>query len=332
MYYIFYYIGLIVINMTLFSNLMAASDPAVQIAKQAKNNVEHSGKHLQYTSDKVFKAFALKTNELQQLLDTRRNLEQTGLLDTSDPLGQARKRHINAKIVENIAELKTICDGNLDQLMQALDQFDQTVVQSIAQSQATRSINTNYELNLKQYMRKAKKRFDAAMKDATTYLQQCEQDKNNIACENYKRARFRIERILERKKLYETRMAVVSNNQVLSDSIRKQIKDKGFVISSRLRQLIAKLYVTFSKVTPVTIGYGEHNFSNMQFGQLDNFSQALEIVDNSVTKLNKVLDSMVNDVVGGLGKITEIDGKFVHGANLSTENELLRLQKYRSEW
>jgi len=322
------------ISVMIISNSSAAIDRAVQIAKKARDDVEYSGKNLKYASDKVFKAFAEKTSELQKLMDTQKHLEQAGLLDSNDKLGIARKRNINAKIMECIGELKQICDENLDELLSALDRFDRTIVNSISDSQATRSINTNYELSLDKYLKKAKNRFEIAMKNARNYLRQCDNGKNKRACENYKRAKIRIQRINERRKLYETRMMVVTNNQKLSNAIRKQIKNKGFVISSKLRGLISKLYITFSKVSPMTVSMGnnpEASFGSIKIGSLDEFSHTLEIVDNSLSKLNNYMNKMVNDVVGGLSNISEVSGDY-SPQQFSTEEELQYLQNMRKQW
>jgi len=327
--------GFVLLIFFINSIAYATIDRAVQIARKAKNNVEYRGKHLKAISDKVFREFALKTSELQKLLDTRKHLDQAGLLDSNDHMGKLRKRNLNAKIIANIGELKEICDNNIDALLSALDTFDRTVVQSIVDSQATRSINTNYELNLKEYIKRSSVRFDNAMQEAEKLLYDCNNGKDKRSCEKYNRSKLRLQRINETKKLYQTRMIVTTNNQKVSEAIRDQIKSKGFRISSKLRQLLTKLYITYSKVSPITVsdfGDSSSKFDSINFNELDAFSNQLEVVDSSITKLNGVMDSMVNEVIGGLGNISEVNGKFVNAAQISTEEELIFLQKLKKEW
>lgn len=313
----------------------AAVDRAMEIAKKAKNNVEFSGNELKSTSDKVFKAFAEKTAELQKLMDTRKNLEEAGLLDPNDDLGKARTRNLNAKILGKVAELKEIADSNLSSVLFALDRFDGTVAEAISDSQATRSINSNYELNVNNYLKKEKEIFAEALESAEKYLKECDNGRNKIACERYSRSKQRLERINQRKKLYKARMLVVANNQKFAELVRDQIKKKGPMVSSRLRLLLAKLYITFSKISPIAPVVGKDSstvFESAGFANMEKFLDTVVVVDDSLDKLNIELDAMVDGVLEGFGNIAKVEGKFVTQDQFSTEEELSYLNKMKQEW
>lgn len=313
----------------------AAVDRAMEIAKKAKNNVEFSGNELKSVSDKVFKAFAEKTAELQKLMDTRKNLEEAGLLDSDDELGKARTRNLNAKILGKVAELKEIADSHLSSLLFALERFDQTVAEAISDSQATRSINSNYELNANNYLKKEKEIFAEAFENAEQYLKECDNGRNQAACERYHRSKQRLERIKQRKKLYEARMLVVSNNQKFAELVRDQIKKKGPMVSSKLRKLLSNLYITFSKISPITPVVGKDSsavFESAGFANMEKFLDTLGVVDDSLDKLNTELDTMVDGILEGFGNIAKVEGKFVTKEQFSTEEELSYLNKMKQEW
>ena len=50
-------------------------------------------------------------------------------------------------------------DKNIDKLLDSLDSFDRAVADSVVDTQATRSINSNYELALNQYLKQERKTF-----------------------------------------------------------------------------------------------------------------------------------------------------------------------------
>ncbi len=156
MYVLVFYMQIAIASQNLTS---MSADRAVEIARNSRDRVERNGKTLKATSQAVFKEFADRTVALQKLIDTRKELADAGFLTKGDPAGDARRAHINAKILTEVGELKKVCDQNLDNLLYALDTFDMAVADSLVDSQATRSINSNYGLALDQYLKHEKARF-----------------------------------------------------------------------------------------------------------------------------------------------------------------------------
>jgi hypothetical protein len=126
------------------------ADRAVEIAKRSRDRVERNSNNLKASSQAVFTEFAERTATLQKLMDTRNALEAAGFLTKGDPEGDARRAHINGRILTEVGELKKVCDKNLDSLLFSLESFDAAVADSLVDTQATRSINSNYELTLDQ--------------------------------------------------------------------------------------------------------------------------------------------------------------------------------------
>ena len=315
------------------------ADRAVEIARQARDRVEISSKGVKASSDILFKEFAERTAELQKLLDTRMNLENAGLLAKGDPMGDARRANINGKILIEVGELKKVCDKNLDSLLRSLENFDRAVASSLVDSQATRSINSNYEVALDQYISQEKTRFERAAEAAQEALdnyQDNQDDKEHKRLLNqYKRAKKRLRQIEQRRKIYEARIKVASMNQEISGMIREKIRADGNDVSSRFRAVMTDLYNTFAKIIPVAESGGTGSpevLASLGFNNIEGFKNTLDIVDDATAKLSKVLDEMVNDVMAGLGEIKVMDEQGFSAGALSVEEEMEFLRQQRQNW
>lgn len=316
-----------------------SSDRAVEIAKQSRDRVERNGKNLKASSHKVFKEFAVRTVALQKLINTRRELEKAGFLKKGNPDGDARRAHINAKILSEVGELKKVCDKHLESLLFALDTFDEAVAESLVDSQATRSINSNYELALNQYLKQEKSRFLQAQQDAETTLKAYQKERDERQKKRLKskyiRAKRRLLQINERRKLYAARIKAASANQKITGLVREKIRTEGNDITSRFRQVLANLYNTFAKIVPIAEVGGTGTPSilgSLGFSNLEAVRDTLVVVDDAVDKLGKVLDDMVNDVMAGLGEIKVVKGSGLVGESISIEEEMEFLRKQREAW
>ena len=331
--------GLLIVLALLCSGQMAWADRAVEIARQARDRVEYSGKSLQSASQTLFSEFAQTTVELQRLIDVRQNLEASGLLAKGDVDGDARRAHNNGKILLEVSELKEVCDTNLTTMLTALEQFDQAVADSLVDSQATRSINSNYELALYQYLKQGKTHYQDAAADAESALQsyQAETDERvkSRLLKRYQRAKKRLIQINQRRNLYEARLKVAAVNQQVSGVVRQRIREQGNDIPSRFREVMAGIYNTFAKITPIAEFGGTGNpevLGAIGFENLGELRSTLDVVDGAIGKLGSVLDDMVTDVTGALSGIQVIDGNGSTSGTLSVEEEMGFLRQQREAW
>ena len=317
----------------------ASADRAVEIAKRSRDRIERQSQGLKTSSHSMFKAFAERTVVLQKLIDTRERLEKAGFLQKGDPEGDARRAHLNGKILTEVGALKNVCDDHLKDLLQALETFDQAMAQSLVDSQATRSINSSYEIALESYHKKEKVRFEQASRDAGKALE-AYQDATDPRLkaryyERYKRSKTRLLQIDQRRKLFEARIGTAKMNQDISRLLRARIRKEGTHMPSKFRGVMSDLYTIFAKVTPVAEMGGTGSpemYANMGFPNLEELHNTLDIVDSSVGKLGKVLDDMVNEVLVGLGQIKVVEDSSQAGEALSVEEEMEFLRKQRQAW
>ena len=316
-----------------------SGDRAVEIAKQARDRVERNGKRLKASANTLFKEFAQRTVELQKLIDTRQRLDKAGFLAKGDPEGDARRAHINAKILVEVAELKKTTDLRLTGLLDSLQTFDDAVTGSLVDCQSTRSINSNYELTLAQYLKQERTHYEQASEDAqaalTRYQDAGDPKQKARFLKQYNRAKKRLIRIGQRRRLYQARIKVAGMNQKISGLIREKIRADGNDISSKFRQLMADLYNTYSKIIPIAEVGGTGNpeiLANMGFNNVEELRETLDIVDGAVGKLGGVLDDMVNDVLAGLGEIKVVKDSSLDTDSFSIEEEMEFLGKQREEW
>ncbi len=314
-------------------------DRAVRIARKSRNLVERSGNDVKKSSQALFKEFAERTAALQELLDIRRQLEEAGLLDKDDPAGQARRAHINGKILTEVGKLKGSCDRNLGELLRALDRFDAAVAASLVSSQATRSINTNYELALNQYLKDERARFQEASEQAQKALEAYQEaespkEKKRLLM-RYNRIKRRLLQVEQRRRLYEARIKVAAMNQKFAELVREKIRAEGGDISSEFRDLLANLYNVFAKITPVAEvgGTGTPELMyNLGFPNVEELRKTLAVVSDATDKLGGVLDDMVNDVMAGLGEIKVVKTPGLSSESLSVEEEMEFLRQARVHW
>lgn len=314
-------------------------DRAVRIAQRASRRVENSGQGLQDSARQVFQAFAERTVKLQKLIDTRRQLEQSGLLDADDADGAARQAHINGRILIEVGEFKKTCDAHLGGLLQALDDFDQTVADSLVDSQGTRSINSNYELSLEQYLKRVRGQFEEAMPEARESLRAWEEATEPRLKEHlrnkYLRAKQRLQRIVQRRKLYEARLKVSATNQKIAGLVRDNIRRQGHEVPARFFALLNRLYIVFAKVTPVAEVGGTAAPALLVRGGMGNLGKVmgnLQVFDDSVGKLDQALDGMVNAMLAGLNNIQIVEQDGSAGPAMTGAEEMECLRRLSAGW
>lgn len=316
-----------------------SADRAVAIAKKSREKVERSGKLLQTSSRETFRAFAESTAELQKLIDTRDQLEQAGLLSKDDPQGRARRAHINARILTEVGSLKSVTDKHLDKLLAALDSFDRAVAESVIDTQATRSINSNYEVALDRYLNQEQTAFKQVAKNAEEALDAYQsadhpEDKRRLK-KKYSRIKKRLLKINQRRKLYESRIAAARMNQQLTGLIRDKIRRDGGDIPDKFRNVMTDLYTVYAKIVPVAEagGTGSPDFlTNMGFANISQLNETLGIVEDATAKLNRVLDGMVDNVLEGLGAIQVVDEAGMTGDVFSVEDEMDFIYSQKEKW
>jgi len=316
-----------------------SGDRAVEIAKQARDRVERNGSRLKASSHALFKEFAERTVALQKLIDTRERLDTSGFLAKGDPEGDARRAHINARILTEVGELKKAADVRLEGLLGSLQAFDDAVAGSLVDCQATRSINSNYELTLEQYLKQERAHFEQASQEAqealNAYQDAVDPKLKDRLLKRYDRAKRRLLQINQRRQLYEARIKVADMNQKVSGLIREKIRADGNDISSKFRQVMADLYNTFSKIVPIAEVGGTGTpeiFAGLGFGNIGELRETLAIVDGAIGKLGGVLDDMVNEVLAGLGEIKVVKDSALDDESFSIEEEMDFLSRQREAW
>ena len=330
----------IMVAQVVATGFVHAADRAVEIAKRSRDRIENSGALLKNSSQKMFAEFAMRTGELQKLLDTRDRLEKAGMLDRNDPEGRARRANINARIILEVGSLKDVSDRNLDPLLLSLESFDRAIAESIVDTQATRSINDNHELSLKTYKKSESERFAQAAALAEELLEQIQAAQDPVLKKRlqtkYRRVKNRIRAISQRRVLYETRLKIAAMNQVLSDKTRANIREHGETIPKKFITVMSDLNNIFLKLVPVaeTGGTGfADSLSNLGFAKLRQLSETLDIVSDSTGKLNVVIDGMVKDVLKGLDGIQQVEDETIStGGAHSYEKEMEFIGKERAAW
>jgi len=316
------FVGVMVI-IIIFSNLSLMGyetpDRAIRIIQQNKQKVEQSGKILKKTTDEFGKEFAEKIGEIQFLINLKRDLERQGELD------QPRRQVIDGQILVKLGELKKITDKHLPSLLSTLDYFDRTVAEAVIDTQAARSINTDYKFNYKQYLEMEKRRFDETYRKAEEVLRMCNEGNEN-ACERYRRIRMRLERMAQRKALFDMRIRVATLNQIISEKIRNTIKNEGGAIGSKFRNTLKKLYLVYLKATPLVYWWRSNEGFSVQ--TLEKLSSNLQILDDSIEKLLVVIDRIVDNLLRDLSNVKELP-QLSDTKILSTEEELKRLSELK---
>ena len=294
-------------------------DRAINIVNRSKQKIEQSGEIVKKTTDEFGKSFAEKVGEIQYLIDVKKDLERKGELD------HLTRRVIDGYILLKIGELKESTDKHLPSLLSALDHFDRTVSGVVIDILDTGYINANYKLDYKQLLEREKRHFNKAYNEAEELLQKCDDGDQN-ACERYRRVRMKLERMRQRKTLYDMRIRVAILNQKITERIRDTIKEEGGGIGAKFRNSLSKLYLAYSKVTPL-VHFWEQAGA-LSIPTLTKLSENLEILDLSIGKLVDVVDGIVEGVLKDLGKIGPVPPA-PGGKSINTQEELKRLNELK---
>lgn len=309
-----------------------AGDRAVEITRRAKKDVNRSGEQLVSSSKAFFQAFAEKTSDLQNILDTKTALKNSGMLESNDAI----EPNLNARFMVAVGELKESSDKHLLQLRRSLEIFEETIAKAITNTQDVKSINSNYELALKEFNKREVKKYDQAERKAMDVLEACNQGDKH-ACNRYKSLKNRLMGISQQVKLYQTKVKIAQINQQLSSAVRNKIRNEGPEIAYKLRNILTQLYASFHKIADI-VELGGPNLKNAItngiFGGLstDELNANLNLATEAVEKLSSTIDSMVDSILVSLGDIaspTEGIGTSLKGAQVSTDEELQSLAKLR---
>ena len=135
-----------------------------------------------------------------------------------------------------VGSLKRVCDANLPALLAALDAFDDAVAASLVDSQATRSINSSYELALDAYLKQERSYYERAAQDAEAALNEVQSSgdprQRELAERRYKRSKQRLVQIGQRRQLYEARLRAAEMNQQVRGVIREKIRGEGHSVAT----------------------------------------------------------------------------------------------------
>lgn len=303
-------------------------DRAMEITMQVKDEVGRSGKQLIADTKSFFKNFASQTKELQNIIDTKKALENAGLMDN-----ETVKANINSRFLFAVGELKEYCDKHLSPMLESLENFEKTIARAVVNTQDVKAINSNYELILEQYRRKENKKYNRVETEAKREIEEC--NRGNIhSCSRYQRLKDHLNRIGQNVKMLEARARIAEINQELSGAIRETIKEKGPSIAGKFRQTIDKLYGVFQKIAHVVAIGGTDILRNLlsesfglPFGEME---ETLEVMLASVEKLDKEIDSIVDGILKSLGCIeSPTVGDELKGSQLNVEQEMESLRKLR---
>ncbi len=311
-----------------------AGDRAVEITKRAREDVNRSGKQLVSSSKDFFQAFAAKTSDLQNIIDTKKALNNSGMLKSNEAI----EPNLNARFMVAVGELKEASDKHLLQLRRSLEIFEEAIAKAITNTQDVKSINSNYELALKEFKKGKAKKYERAEKRAMEMLEDCNQGDKH-ACNRYKRLEDRLMGISQQVKVYQSKVKIAQINQQLSSGVRNKIKNEGPEIAYKLRNILTQLYASFHKIADI-VGLGGPDLKNAItkgiFGGLstDELSANLNLATEAVEKLSVTIDSIVDSILVSLGDIaspTQGVTTGLKGAQVSTEEELKSLAELREE-
>lgn len=330
----FYCTGIILIFLlsTSVYAQVPAGDRAVEITKRAREDVNRSGKQLVSSSKEFFQAFAAKTSDLQNILDTKKALENSGMLKSNEAI----EPNLNARFMVAVGELKEASDKHLLQLRRSLEIFEETIAKAITNTQDVKSINSNYELALKEFRKREAKKYEKAEQKAMEMLEACNQGDKH-ACNRFKSLKNRLMGISQQVKLYQTKVKIAQINQQLSSAVRNKIRNEGPEIAYKLRNILTQLYASFHKIADI-VELGGPDLKNAItkgiFGGLstDELNANLNLATEAVEKLSTTIDSIVDSILVSLGDIaspTEGISTGLKGAQINTEEELESLAKLR---
>jgi len=307
-------------------------DRAMELSRRAREDVNRSGKQLVSSSKDFFQAFAAHTSELQDILDTRKALKNSGMVESNKEI----ETNLNARFMVAVGKLKQACDKHIVDLMRSLERFEKSIATAIANTQDVKAINSNYELALTAFRKSEQKKYDAAEKKALEVLDRCNAG-NKHACNRYRSLKSKLMAISQQVRLYETKVKIAQMNQDLSAAMRNKIKNEGPRIAFKMRNVLTQLYASFHKVADIMDVGGpdlKEALSEGIFGGLstDELNQNLDLATQSIEKLSGSIDEIVNAILADLGGVRSptagiSDG--LAGAQVNTEEELESLGKLR---
>lgn len=332
-------IGVLAMSMTgaCFATSLAAveqsSDKAIRIIKQSHDRMERSSQNLMASTKPLFQEFAERSVELSKLIDARKQLEEAGLLVNGDPDGDARRVHIDAKILTETGELKKFCDSHLGGILNALANYDRAVINSVSDSQATRSLIGNRELAMEQYITKRSEAYAEAIQEASATLEALQNEidpqKKKRLQKRYNNAKKRLNRHEKKKKLYESRLKMTENTAKLSKLMRDNIRDSGTEISATLRDQLLELYQAFENaVAIVEIGPEMMSSGSYDLASMNELQQMANVTGPSITKLSNMLGQMTDDMINQLTTGFE-NAAIKSGESFSIEEEMNFLRTAR---
>ena len=313
--------------------VLQSSDKAIRIIKQSHDRMERSSQNLMASTKPLFQEFAERSVELSKLIDARKQLDEAGLLVKGDPDGDARRIHIDARILTETGELKKFCDSHLAGILNSIANYDRAVVNSVVDSQATRSLIGNRELAMEQYIAKRSRAYAEAIQEASATLEALQNEtdpqKKKRLQKKYNNSKKRLNRHEKKKRLYESRLKMTENTEKLSKLMRDNIRNSGSEISSTLRDQLLELYQAFEnavaivEIGPEMMSSGSYNLASM--GELQ---QMARITGPSITKLSNMLGQMTDDMISQLSTGFE-NAAIKSGESFSIEEEMNFLRTAR---
>lgn len=313
---------------------LPSGDRAVDISKNARERVNRSGKQLVSSSKAFFSAFAAKTGELQDIIDTKKSLQESGMLDSNPAI----EPNLNARFMTAVGGLKEACDTHVQELQQSLERFEETIGQAIADTQNVKAINSNYELALSEFKKKEQEKYDEAEKRAMKLLEACE-DGDQSACRRYRSVKSRLMSIAQQARMYSTKVKIAQVNQQLGAALRTKIRNDGPEIAYKMRDMLTQLYASFHKIADIMEIGGpdlKRCLTEGIFGGLstDELNANLDLATQSIGKLSAHIDSMVDSILADLGGMQSPAAGVTQnmaGAQMSAEEELNALNNLRRQ-
>ncbi len=307
-------------------------DRAVEISKRARESVNRSGKQLVSSSKAFFQAFAANTSKLQEIIDTKKALKNSGMLDSNEAI----EPNLNARFMVAVGELKEACDKHILELKRSLEIFEESIAKAIVNTQDVKSINSNYELALKEFKKHEQKKYDKAEKKAMGVLEACNQGDKH-ACNRYRSMKGKLMSISQQVRLYQTKVKIAQMNQRLGAAMRNKIKNDGPEIAYKMRNVLTHLYASFHKIADIMEVGGpdlKRAITHGIWGGLstDELNENLDLAIESIEKLNSTIDTMVDSILADLDGVqspTEGISSGLSGAQVNAEEELESLSRLR---
>ena len=309
-----------------------SGDRAVNLSRQARDNVNRSGKQLVSSTKAFFQAFAENTSSLQNILDTKKALKNSGMLDGNEAI----EPNLNARFMIAVGDLKQDCDKHVFELKRSLELFEESIAKAITDTQDVKAINSNYELALKEFKKREQKKYDKIEKQAMDVLEACNQ-KDKHACSKYRNLKNMLRSIEHQVTLYKSKVKIAQMNQQLGAAMRDKIKTHGPAISSKMRIALTKLYGVYHRLADIIEMGGPdlgrsltRIFGGLSTGEL---MQNLDITTQAIDKLSDSIDEMVSSILGDIDQVQSpvagVSG--LAGSQINIEEEMKSLSLLRQK-